>query len=498
MKFGIQLALGGGGSRVVSSSCSKDDGPFTCVLCSCPLTLRAGSKSPKHFIHKKKADCEGNTDEHRRIAESIGSIGGSSTETRRAQDVESEQIETKTGSVYDMKPQLSKTSPDDMIDEALDMVLEIMEPKKEPGSPGSITEPQEPQDLVKEPQEQATIPMDVSAQVIEDALDFVAKEVLKETRCTDCKISGSGHHQMFTEEAMVQFGLNDLYVCDSCLVRCPACDGPNSARRERRTKLCFKCDFDANQWRESAEEAVEKMKPIPDSPKWMTDTRCSMVLKMICRKTKARTIYNFMVENRSRMVEYKDYMGAQAKARSVKKALERERRQRTKRRVKNENHRERAMGPQATERFNIMYANKRELCASCGSQGKRRHMVKYSSVLGSYRYCCSRCSTACPCGDKSTSNDLQKFNGECFECFTYRTYRENLLKTDEKSLLNACLDGKAWALATLYMHSPMVSKGRFNGDLLVHVPSSEMDSVIRRDHNEFKEIGKVILRCRKQ
>ena len=67
VRFGTQLALTTNGF-VVAGSSTKNDGPFSCKICSKELKLRAGKKQPAHFIHQAKSGCEGNTDEDRSTA----------------------------------------------------------------------------------------------------------------------------------------------------------------------------------------------------------------------------------------------------------------------------------------------------------------------------------------------------------------------------------------------------------------------------------------------
>lgn len=40
--------------ETVTPTCSKDDGPFTCLGCSKPLVLRQGEKNRWHFAHHSK------------------------------------------------------------------------------------------------------------------------------------------------------------------------------------------------------------------------------------------------------------------------------------------------------------------------------------------------------------------------------------------------------------------------------------------------------------
>ena len=323
-------------------------------------------------------------------------------------------------------------------------------------------------------------------------------EVLKESRCTDCKRTGLGFYRMFTDEAIERFSLNDLYVCPTCVSFCPVCNGPNSTKRAKRIPMCFSCDFEKNEWMESSSEAVDKMEAIPEPPSWLNKEKEEMVLKMLSRRSSARRVYGFMVRHRSRINEYRDRIGAQAKTNAIKKALRKERKDSIKTRERNQKARERIMGSEATDRYKRMYDNKSESCGECGSQGKRRNMMKYSSILGSYRYSCKSCITTCPsCKEPSVNHDLGRFQGNCFECFSWNELRENMLKTDKKSLIDGCLKGKSWAWAILYMYGPFVKKGKYSGDRLVHVPTSEMSSVIRRDHPEYQELGNTILACRK-
>ena len=452
MKFGIKLAIASDGSRVSSGTCSKDDGPFTCVMCEEPLTLRAGAKTPKHFIHKTKSDCVGNNDEHREESERIDSGEPVNQEPEIYQD-----------------PEVPLVGSDD-----LDIPNEI----------------------------------EISENIIDDALSFIENDILKEeilnsetlkeAKCTDCKKIGLGFYKMFTNDDIERFSLNDLYVCPTCVSFCPVCNGPNSTKRAKRVSMCFSCDFKKNEWMESSSEAVDKMGPIPEPPSWLGKERDEMVLKMFSRRSSARTVYGFMFKNRSRITEYRDKISTQAKTNAIKKALRKERKDSIKTRERNQKARERMMGAEATARYKKMYDNKSETCGECGSQGKRRNMTQYSSVLGSYKYSCKNCITQCPsCNEPSVNHDLGRFHGKCFECFSWGSLRENTLKTDKKTLIDGCLKRKQWAWGTLYVYGPFVKKGKYSGDRLVHVPSSEMDSVVRRDQPENRELGNLIVTCRK-
>jgi hypothetical protein len=468
MKFGIQLALGGSGgsgSHVAAGSCSRDDGPFSCVLCSQRLTLRAGTKTPRHFVHSKKSECSGNDDEHRAAALRRGS----------------------TGSIYEMKPRGPETDPittteESMLDAALDQVLENQ------GNQG---------EQEQEEKEELNVPMDISSDIIDEALDFVVNDLLKEARCTDCKRTGSGFHRMFTEEAMDTFGLNDLYVCPSCLSPCPACNGPNSTKRARRATYCFVCDFEKNQWEESAEEAVDKLGPIPESPGWLSEERKSMVLRMTSRRQSARKVFHFMAGHQHRVSEYRSRVGSKKRERAIARALKKERKGSKRTREGNQGSRERAMGADATARFNAMYANKKESCW-CGKQGKRRHMIKYGSAMGAWKYCCRSCSLVCPgCSQPCVQKDLDMFQGSCFECLSWSRDWGDLWKQGEGSIIEGCRKGCVSSMAALYQYGPMLTKGKYSGDKLVHAPTTDMDAIARRDHPEMKGLVDAIMGCRK-
>lgn len=479
VKYGIRLATDSNGTYVSAKTLSKEDGPFTCVICEKELSFRAGTKTPKHLIHKKKSECEGNTDEHRQMAESLGSI----------QEIESKDVSSVSIPETKNQEPIVGPLPDLLPIEVLSATMDIDEEVMDPEVPD--LEEEDPND---EPNDVAA---DVSQEIIDDALEFVVNEVLKETKCTDCRKLGSGYNQMFTEEAREKFDLNDLFVCDSCVVRCPACDGPNSQKRSKRNPICFTCDFEQNQWEEEANEAVVKMGPIPESPDWLKNERREMVIKAFIRKQKARVVYNFMASNNNRIPEYVQVIGSQAKANAIKRALKKERKESMKTRKRNEDFRNRKMGSQATERYNLIFANKKETCP-CGKPGKRRHMVRYASTLGSVKYSCNKCSVKCPgCSEPCTQNDFDKYLSSCFECLAWTTDRTDVWRRGEVSVISGCKKGSVEDMGALYTHGPVVTKGKFAGDRLVHVPTGELDAVIRRDHPEFKAISDVLKACRK-
>lgn len=497
MKFGIQLALNKDGNHVSARSCSKDDGPFSCVICSQVLTLRKGSKSPPHYIHKKKSHCVGNEDQHRALSEK-NEAEKSCIEpvdtTKNDQDgsmIEPDR-EGTPGSIDEYTEE--KKQEEAMLRDALAEVLDNMD------TVDSSTEPDVP-DLVDEVQEvdtSTTEPEDVCNSIIDEALEFVINDVLKETKCSDCKTMGTGYHRMFTEEDREKFGLNDLYVCPSCVVHCSVCDHPNSKKRSKRANgLCFTCDFQNNQFVEESKDAIEKMGTLPESPDWLVDERKGFFLQLLARKMKGRTIYMFMYSNKHRISEYKAAVGSQLQTRKIKKELGKARRDFAKSRERNLKHRERAMGTDAVDNFKRMFNNKKMTCV-CGNQNKRRHMVRYDSVMGSIKYSCQRCSTDCPeCSGPSVEHDLSLFGGSCFECFAFSIQSVDTWKQGEKAVIEGCKKGNVGHMGSLYMNGPIVKKGKFSGDRLVHVPGVELDSVVRRDHPGFKELAEVIKVCRK-
>ncbi len=504
VKFGIQLAIGPHGQYLSAHSSSKDDGPFTCVVCSKELSVRKGSKTVHHFIHKKKSDCIGNNDEHREQAQAIGSIDENQDQIS---EVEPEQV-SSNGSIDENQDQISEVEPMDVSDESIDQVLSELIPVE------SLVEPSIEEDEIEDPdvpsidekrgeeeEEPPNITEDVSSEVsnhiIEEALSFVENEILKQAKCTDCKVNGDDFHRMFTQEAIERFGLNDLYVCDSCVVRCPSCDGPNSTKRAKRAPLCFTCDFEENQWREEATEAVKRMEPIPPSPEKLRGRRAIMVLKMLSRKRKARIVYNFMFEHKDRTPEFKNKVGEVLRAKKIAKALMKIRKQTEKNRKRNQQRRESAMGADGSDRLAHMYANRRETCF-CGKFNKRRHMVRYSSTMGSVKFSCRSCSKTCTgCGNPCTKNDMDQFGEQCFDCLSWSSTRSEEWKKGRDSVLQACTQGSKWAWAVLYLNAPGVTKGKFSGDSIAHLNNIDIDSVVRRDHPEFKDIGEVIKACRK-
>lgn len=517
VKFGLQLALDSQGNHVSAKTSTKDDGPFKCVICEKELSLRAGSKTPHHFIHRVKSSCEGNTDEHRTQAESIGSIVQNETEIC---SVEPEEVESSFGSTVENEAQGSSVEPVDdlsngstdenqdqnsaiepmdICDDSIDQVLSELIPVE------SLVEPSIKTDETNDPEvpdieDEEPVPVqEISNDIIEEALEFVVTEILDENKkCTDCKAKGTDFHKMFTQEARERFELNDLYVCDACVVRCPSCDGPNSTKRAKRTPLCFTCDFEENQWRGEATRAVEKMESIPDSPKHLEGRRAIMVIKMLKRKRMARTIYNFMFAHRSRVPEFRRKVGEVLKAKKIAKQLMKVRKASDKSRLRNLQRRESSMGTDGSARLIHMYANRRETCFSCGKQNRRRYMMKYASVMGSFKYSCKSCSKTCQgCDNPCTKNDMDKFGDQCFECLSWSSTRSDEWKTNQKAVLDACLQGNKWAWAVLYLNAPGIKRGKFSGDSLVHVPSVDLDSVIRRDHPEYKEIAEVIKVVRK-
>lgn len=160
MRFGIRRAFSTDGSHVSASKCSKEDGPFTRIICCCALTPRDGSKAPAHFIHmKSNKQCPGNTDEHREIADRIFDshepgylVDGSIPEVKNQED------EDAIGSIYETQPQKVSTGVTggdaaEIIDKNHDLALEserretkdgsTIEPRIEPPVEGSISDSDE-------------------------------------------------------------------------------------------------------------------------------------------------------------------------------------------------------------------------------------------------------------------------------------------------------------------------------------------------------------------
>lgn len=461
VKFGIRLACGGDGQHVDSRTCTKLEGPFTCVICDNALTLRAGKATPKHFIHKKKSDCIGNTDEHREMADALGV----KSETEEEPNVE-------------VVPNIEEEP----------IVKEEPSIKEEPIVEDVPSIKEEPNVVMAD---------EVSNDIINEALEFVINDMLKEEKCSSCKKTGTGYHQMFTEEAKEKFDLNDLHVCSECFEACPMCKGVCSKKRMKRVEMCFTCDFVKSKWLEEAQEGIKNMTSIPETVDWLSEERKYMVSLLLSKKQSARTVRNFMKANKHKMFMYKEMVGAEHTNKAVSKVLKKARRDVQKNREKNQRSRERMSGIDATKRYDRMYSNKREQCPSCGKANKRRYMVKYESTMGAIKYCCFSCGDRCKCSAPCSKNDLERFGGTCFECLAWSKNRSEAWKTDKESVLNRCKEGDIDSMCTLYIYSPLLEKGKYVNDKIVHVPSSELPAVSRRDHPDFTEMINVILVCRK-
>lgn len=528
VKYGIQLALSKG-NYVSAKTCSKEDSPFNCVICQKELSLRAGSKTPKHFIHKKKSSCEGNNDGHREQAELIGSTDENQDEVA---EKEPGQVFSSIGSINENQDQNSSTEPeeglsngsidenedkisdvepmDDICDESIDQVLSelipvgsLIEPavEEEETDVTDVTDdPDDPDvpDIDEEKEATPSFAEDVSNEIIEEALRVV-DEIIEPHKCCQCKSTGSDFHQMFTDETREKYGLNDLYVCSNptCFVECPHCSMPNSQKRHKRTPMCFACDFIGSEWKEEAVEAVKKMTPIPEAPTWLTGRRAIMVIKMLARKRKARIVYNFMVQNKDRTPEFKNKVREQMKAFKIAKAINKVRRASEKNRIRNQKRREAAIGTEGASRYKAMYNNKIDTCA-CGKQNKRRYMVQYESVMGSMKYACRGCVKTCSgCSKDTIQHDMDRFGNQCFSCYAWKCTRSDEWKTNQKAVLDACMKGETWAMGVLYLNAPGVTKGKYAGDSICHVPSGDLDSVVRRDEPSVREIADVIKMVRK-
>ncbi len=566
VKFGIQLALVGE-NHVSAKASSKGTDVFKCVICEKELSLRAGSKTPKHFIHKRKSSCVGNNDGHREQAESLGSTGekdtrDSSIEPEQAtsngsidenQDqiskVEPEQA-TSNGSIDENQDQISKVEPEEVspngsMDENQDQISKVEPEEVSPN--GSMDENQDqiskvepmnisdesvdqvlseliPIDSIVEPVEvvessienepedpgvpdieeagtehEHTVTEEISNSIINEALEVV-EGIIEPHKCCSCKKKGSDFHQMFSSESRERFGLNDLYVCSSpsCFVECPHCSMPNSRKRHKKFNMCFLCNFLQCEFIEEATEAVKKMRPIPDAPTWLKGRRAIFVIKMLKRKIKARIVYNFMWNNKSRIQEFKVQWAEEMKARKIAKQIKKVRKASEKTRKMNQQRRDAMMGTDGASRYKAMYANRRETCSSCGKQNKRRFYVQYESVMGSMKYACKGCIKVCSgCSKETTQHDMDRFGNQCFSCYAWKCTRSDEWKTNQKAVLDACLEGQKWAWGVLYLNAPGVTKGKYAGDSITHVGSGDIGSVIRRDHPEMSEISRVIKECRK-
>lgn len=487
VRYGIQLALDPQGNQVVAKTCTKADGPFICVICKKELSLRAGSKTPHHFIHRVKSSCEGNTDDHRVQADSLGTIGY-----------------TDDNQNSDMEPE-----PEEVSNDSIDQVLEELIPVESLVEPSSeeegIQDPDVPDIEEEEPivpdleDDETTLAEDVSNEIITQALEMV-DDIIKPHKCCQCKARGSDFHQMFTDETRERYGLNDLYVCSNptCLVECPHCSMPNSQKRHKKTPMCILCQFDQAEFLEKAKEAVKHMEPIPEAPEWLTGRRSIFVLKMLKRRRSARIVYTFMTANKSRVPEFKVKWAEKIKAQKIAKQLMKVRKATEKTRKRNQQRREATMGTDGASRYKAMYSNKAQSCKSCSKQGKRRTMIKYESVMGLYGYSCKGCSVLCKgCNKPCIKQEIERFGDQCFPCHAWKSTQSDEWKTNQKGVLEAALKKQKWALGVLYLNAPGITKGRHIGDSLAHVPSGDIPSVLRRDHPEFSEIAKVILECRK-
>ena len=95
----------------------------------------------------------------------------------------------------------------------------------------------------------------------------------------------------------------------------------------------------------------------------------------------------------------------------------------------------------------------------------------------------------------TVQRDLDLFNGTCFECFAFSIQSGDIWKQGKKTVLAECRKGTVGHMGALFVNSPLVTKGKFSGDYLVHVPTSELDNVVRRDNVE-KDVADVIKACR--
>lgn len=137
----------------------------------------------------------------------------------------------------------------------------------EPGVPSitdCIDENEDTEPDVPPIEEPLIVPMKISNDIIDEDLEFVVNDILKESKCTSCKSTSTDYHRMFDRDTMEMFELNDLYVCNLCLVSCSLCNGPNSRKLPKRYDgRCLKWELVKSDWEEKASESLEKMEPIP-------------------------------------------------------------------------------------------------------------------------------------------------------------------------------------------------------------------------------------------
>lgn len=159
--------------------------------------------------------------------------------------------------------------------------------------------------------------------------------------------------------------------------------------------------------------------------------------------------------------------------------------------------RERMLGTEGTKRYNRMYDNKKQACGGCNSFSKRRHMNKYESIMGEARWACKSCVSKCPsCNNSCIDRETQDQDGKCFDCYSWGVC-DSRWNIDKNSVLDEAVAGDKEACAILFNSAPLVKQGRFVGERISHVPTLEMDIIVRHGHPEFKDLASVIKTCRK-
>lgn len=474
MPYEIQLAFDKDNNHVCAKFCDKKQGPFKCVLCEQELTLRAGTKTPKHFVHKLKSSCIGNDVSHRVIARGIEDMksGKEPPSYKEPDSPKNEYVDdvivkvvnnVDTGSIYEIKyvkedlVDLSRIEKelDSILDSSIDEISPVVEPVKE------------------------------------------ESDNTQTRKCTDCKKNGTGYLKMFGDFITEKFKLHDIYVCPNCLVRCPNCDGVNSTKRHKRYNMCFECDDTKNTWVELSNMAIYDLSSIPPSPQWMSEEHSVATLKLMQRRLSARIIFNFFISNRHRLEEYKKSMVEISLDKLRIKALKKKRKKETSDRQKRISSRERSLGSEAVERYNRMYDNKKQACTECGTVRKRRQLCKYESIMATNRWACTTCVKKCSeCQKPCVERETQKQENKCFECYSW-TFDDKKWNNNYKGVLNAAACGDIQSCAILFRNAPFVKYGKYNGERVSYIPETDLPGIIRNTHPEMERIGLVIKNCRK-
>lgn len=481
MPFDIQLATNQNNEYVCAKLCDKSMGPFKCVMCNLEVTHRAGLKTPRHFIHKVRSKCIGNGIAHRIIADGI---------EEDAAGVEAPDY------TYNGFPDI----PTVMVESEKEQ-KEWMEKHEEWVDDSKITK--EPENIVIDIVDPSIEQLTLNFSEIENELDSIIDSCMEDSenqnylKCTDCKKYGIGYYKMFGDEITKKYNLNNIYVCPECMVTCPNCNGVNSIKRNKRYGMCFECDDVKNTWVALKELSINEMGTIPLCPSWMDDEKHSASLELIRRKSMGRKITKFFMSNRTNINGYKKTMIEVSVEKVKLKLLEKKRSDEVNIRSKNQKTRETMFGPEAIERYKRMYDNKRQVCTVCNSFGKRRNMYKYDSIMGDMRWSCKSCVQKCPeCTNSCVDKETVYQKGICFDCYCWK-FDDDKWNKNHRGVMKAASTGDRESCAIFFRNSPYVKSGKYRGERISHVPTLELDSIVRNIHPELGNMVSIIKKCRK-